>query len=60
MADGTLGKLSAAFWILNLFSVHEMQTTAVFGFERVAGRRNKKGRILFYPHLRRMTDSFCL
>ena len=42
MADGTLGNLPAAFWVLNLFSVHEMKAIAVSGFEEVARRRNNK------------------
>lgn len=41
-AYGTLGNLPAAFWVLNLFSVHEMQAIAVLGFEEVAERRNNK------------------
>ena len=40
MADGTLGNLPAAFWVLNLFSVHEMKAIAVSGFEEVAAEIN--------------------
>ena len=44
MADGTLGNHPAAFWVLNLFSVPEMQAIAVLRFEEVARRRNKKSK----------------
>lgn len=52
-AYGTLGNLPAAFWVLNLFKVPGMQTTAVLRFKEVAVRRNnkkskpQKGSILF-------------
>lgn len=42
VAYGTLGNLPAAFWVLSLLNVHEMQAIAVLGFKEVGGRRNNK------------------
>lgn len=44
MADGTLGKLPAAFWVLNLFGVHKMEAMTVLGFAEVVERRDRKSK----------------